>query len=59
MNYLFQASQINSVKVSADLVVWTPLGTSVADTNGLSRWEDVDATTLPMRFYKIDPQREE
>lgn len=59
VNYLFQASQINSVKVSADLVVWTPLGTSVADTNGLSRWEDVDATTLPMRFYKIDPQREE
>ena len=50
---VFQAGYTNRLSASTDLIRWVELGTSVADTNGVSRFEDSDAAQLPARFYRV------
>src|SRR5262249_38316601 len=35
---------------------WLNLGTSMADTNGAINFTDVDATNVPVRFYRLKLQ---
>lgn len=59
LTHLFQALGTNSASSSTNLTVWKLLDAKVADTNGVTRWEDMDAMAFPERFYKVEPQREE
>jgi hypothetical protein len=50
---VFQAGYTNRLSASTDLMGWVELGTSVADTNGVSRFEDSDAAHFAARFYRV------
>jgi hypothetical protein len=43
-DYRFQAT--------TNFADWTELGSSLADTNGIYRWEDTNAPLFPQRFYR-------
>ena len=41
-----------SILASTDLVNWTKIGSATTGTNGLCQFEDVDAASFPVRFYR-------
>ena len=51
-----EASEPFDIGVSSDLKNWTDLGTFQADANGQLQFTDTNTTSLPQRFYRIDPQ---
>jgi predicted outer membrane repeat protein len=50
------AGQTNLITASTNLINWVPLGTVVANTNGLSRFEDSQSPQFSLRFYQVKPQ---
>jgi hypothetical protein len=56
VNYAFRANQTNLVSASPDLASWVTLGTRVTDTNGVFQIEEVNLSTSPIRFYRVDIQ---
>jgi hypothetical protein len=57
LDYQFRAGGTDEVSASTNLTSWLLLGTRVADTNGMFRLQDPDASQLPWRFYKVWPQQ--
>jgi fibronectin-binding autotransporter adhesin len=53
VNCLFQANRTNLFNASTDLLEWTPLGSRISDTNGVSQIEEVDISEKVHRFYQM------
>jgi uncharacterized delta-60 repeat protein len=54
IDYAFQAGRTNRVMTSTNLIDWLPLGTTIADGNGISEFKDSEAKDLARRFYRIE-----
>jgi hypothetical protein len=50
----FQAARTNRVSSSTNLIDWLPLGTGIADANGIFEFTDSDAKEMARRFYRIE-----
>jgi hypothetical protein len=50
----FQAGRTNRVSSSTNLIDWLPLGTGIADANGIFEFTDSDAKEMARRFYRIE-----
>jgi hypothetical protein len=55
---VFQPGKTHRVMTSTNLIDWLPLGTGIADANGIFEFQDSEATELAQRFYQIEILRD-